>query len=103
MTASTRTNNKRKAVSFRSFVSVRKFDPITDPKMKHMLYYSESDLQAIKMNAKRQIMAYKLHKKQQLALQRQRHCFQTVEQEIKRPMTPDFESTNKQTMLPVFA
>mmetsp|Transcript_8235 Transcript_8235/g.11961 ORF Transcript_8235/g.11961 Transcript_8235/m.11961 type:complete len:115 (+) Transcript_8235:134-478(+) len=103
MAVSTRlpVNNKAasKRVSFQSFVSVRKYTPITDPEIKHQLYYSERDLQNIKTEAKLMIMAYKLHKRKQqlLAFGKKQQLYQTPEEEMKRPLTPDqdFETSNK--------
>lgn len=90
---------KPKAVSFQSFVTVRKYTPVTDPEMKNQLYYSERDLKEIKIEAKRMIMEYKMHKKQQLlALSRRNQCQTSLA--LKRPVAPGqvFDETSNKRM-----
>lgn len=60
MTAVANPIRKSKMVSFRPYVTVRKFIPISDPKAKKELYYSQRDLKTIKMKADIQIFQNKL-------------------------------------------
>lgn len=60
MTVAKRSNEIKKTVSFRPYVSVRKFTPISDPTMKEQLYYSQNDLTLIKMRAKNMHLQRKL-------------------------------------------
>mmetsp|Transcript_9933 Transcript_9933/g.14625 ORF Transcript_9933/g.14625 Transcript_9933/m.14625 type:complete len:89 (+) Transcript_9933:55-321(+) len=53
-------SNVEKSVSFKPFVTVRKFTPISDPLIKEQLYYSQNDLFLIKRRAKLQILRKRL-------------------------------------------